>query len=78
MIIVSLAQGTSTKTLKALAEKYDMDLIYDMKNLSMASFKLKNPLTPSEMKSFLSKLEKEESILGAWPDRKMYLQDGTF
>lgn len=78
VIIVSLAQGTSTKTLKALAEKYDMDLIYDMKNLSMASFKLKTPLAPEDMPAFLKNLEKEEVILGAWPDRKMYLQDGTF
>lgn len=78
MIIVSLVQGTSTEILKALGKKYDMDLVYDMKNLSMASFKLKTPLAPKDMQAFLKNLEKEEVILGAWPDRKMYLQDGTF
>lgn len=78
VIIVSLVQGTSTEILKALGKKYDMDLVYDMKNLSMASFKLKTPLAPKDMQAFLKNLEKEEVILGAWPDRKMYLQDGTF
>jgi predicted secreted protein len=75
VIIISLVQGTSTETLKALGKKYNMDLMYDMKNLSMASFTLKTPLSPADMKAFLSRLEKEEVILGAWPDRKMYLQD---
>lgn len=75
VIIASLVQGTSTETLKALGKKYDMDLVYDMKNLSMASFKLKTPLAPEDMQAFLKNLEKEEVILGAWPDRKMYLQD---
>ncbi len=64
ILIVSVSEEADPDAVKAVFEKYNMQVIYDMPNLSMYSVQLERPATAEQIDELISKLEAEENILG--------------
>ena len=77
-LILSLEPGTSKEEVAALMEKYELELLYDMENLSMVSVRLPRCASAEEVAALMEALEGEAPVLGAMKDYILRLDDPVF
>lgn len=72
-LIISLNEGYYEEDVYALAEKYDMEVMYLYQNFNMCATKLPRDYSDAEFKTLIRQLEKEPLVLAADRDAIMHL-----
>ncbi len=74
-VILSVEEGTSDEQIYALADEYDMNVLYIMHNLNMCTLALKEPASETELDALFAELESKDFVLMAHKDYIMHLDD---
>lgn len=68
-VIVSLADGADVQ---GIADRHNLSVLYDLKNLRMAAYKTAQPLTAQQMDLLIAELEADKQVLSAQRDYIMH------
>ena len=74
-LIIAFEAGSKQEVLEDLCEKYDMEILYDYENFSMAAVAFTSSKSDKQMQKLIEEISVEEGVLSVERDQIMHLDE---